>query len=451
MSENKALFETMPVPKALAILAVPSIVSQLITMIYNMADAFFIGQTNDPYKVSAAMLAFILCFIMNALSNLFGVGGGSLISRLLGQGKDSDAKNVCALSFYGAILVGALYSLFCLIFMEPILRLMGASDFSIGYASDYALWVVVIGGIPTTLSLTMAHLLRSEGYSKKASLGLTFGSILNIALDPLFMFVILEPGNEVAGAAIATALSNTCVLVFFIFTFLRMRGRSVLSLDPRHAPAGFKYIGRIFAIGLPSAIGSFLSSAASTVSNKLASGYGDIAVAAMGIVKKIDMIPMNVGFGLCQGMMPLVAYNYAAKNYKRMTSAINYARYSGMVFAVLCIICFELFAKGIINLFIDERQTLELGTAFLRIACIPTPIMICNLQMGYTFQAMGKGRQALLLSTCRQGIINIPLMILMNHFFGLYGLMWTQILSDGLTLIVSIILSRRVYRSLALV
>ena len=122
-----------------------------------------------------------------------------------------------------------------------------------------------------------------------------------------------------------------------------------------------------------------------------------------------------------------------------------------MVFAVLCIICFELFAKGIINLFIDERQTLELGTAFLRIACIPTPIMICNLQMGYTFQAMGKGRQALLLSTCRQGIINIPLMILMNHFFGLYGLMWTQILSDGLTLIVSIILSRRVYRSLALV
>jgi len=161
MSKNKELFESVPVPKALATLAIPTIISQLITMIYNLADTFFIGQTNDPYKIAAASLAFVLFFVMNALSNLFGVGGGSLISRLLGQQKGEEAKKVCSFSFYGTILITFIYSLLCFVFMEPLLRLLGASDNTLGYASSYVIWVVVIGGIPSTLSMTMAHLLRS--------------------------------------------------------------------------------------------------------------------------------------------------------------------------------------------------------------------------------------------------------------------------------------------------
>lgn len=448
MNRNREVFESVPVPRALATLAVPTIISQLITMIYNLADTFFIGRTNDPYKVAAASLAFVLFFVMNALSNLFGVGGGSLISRLLGQRKNEEAKKVCSFSFYGTILITLGYSLLCLLFMDPLLRLMGASDNTIGYASSYVLWVVVIGGIPSTISMTMAHLLRSEGYAKQASFGLGMGGVLNIILDPLFMFVFLEPGLEVTGAAVATMLSNICSLIYFFVVFARLRGNTVLSLAPKYIPAGSRYTGQIFATGFPSALGSLLSCVANVVVNNLTAGYNDFALAAMGVVKKIDMLPMNVGMGLCQGMMPLVAYNYAAKNYERMRAASSCARIAGMSFAGLCIVFFEIFAGPLVKLFISEAETLTYGINFLRICCIATPVMICNFQMAYTFQAMGKGPQSLLLSSCRQGLINIPLLFLMNGLFGLYGVVWTQLISDGITLIISFALYQKVYRAL---
>ena len=208
MQENKALFATMPVPKALATLAIPTVISQLITMIYNLADTFFIGSTDDHVMVAAASLSFVLFFLMGSLANLFGVGGGSLISRLLGKGEDSSAKAVCAFSFYGTALVALLYSLAAFFFMEPMLRLVGASDASLPYACEYTLWVVVIGGVPTTIAVMMSHILRSEGYAKQASIGLGLGGVLNIALDPIFMFVLLEPGQEVLGAGIATMISR---------------------------------------------------------------------------------------------------------------------------------------------------------------------------------------------------------------------------------------------------
>lgn len=448
MNENKELFETLPMPKALATLAVPTIISQLITMIYNLADTFFIGRTDDPYKVAAASLAYVLFFIMNALSNLFGIGGGSLISRLLGKRQGAEAKKVCAFSFYGTILVTAVYSLSCFVFMEPILKVMGASGNTIGYASAYTLWVIVVGGIPSTLSMTMAHLLRSEGYAKQASIGLGMGGLLNIALDPLFMFVIMPSGYEVTGAAVATMLSNIAALIYFVVAFLHYRKTTVLSMSPGLFFAGAKYIGQVLAVGLPSAVGSFLSCVSNMIVNNLVSGYGDIPVAAMGIVKKIDMLPMNVGMGLCQGMMPLVAYNYASKDYKRMHSATNCARISGMAFAGICIVCFEVFAGDIVGLFIGDGGTIRMGTDFLRICCIATPVMICNFQMSYTFQAMGKGPQSLLLSSCRQGLINIPLLFLMNRMFGLYGIVWTQLLADGVTLMISMALYQHVYGKL---
>ena len=388
---NKEIFETMPMPKALATLAIPTIISQLITMIYNLADTFFIGKTNDPYKVAAASLAFVLFFVMNALSNLFGIGGGSLISRLLGQQKGEEAKKVCSFSFYGTIFITFIYSSVCYIFMEPLLYLMGASENTIGYASAYLLWVVVVGGIPSTLSMTMAHLLRSEGYAKQASFGLGMGGVLNIILDPLFMFVILEPGLEVTGAAVATMLSNVCSLIYFFVVFAKLRGNTVLTMSPKYIAAGSRYIGQIFAIGFPSALGSLLSCVANVVVNNLTAGYNDFALAAMGVVKKIDMLPMNVGMGLCQGMMPLVAYNYAAKNYERMRAASNCARIAGMAFAGLCIVVFEIFAGPLVKLFINETETLAYGIDFLRICCIATPVMICNFQMSYTFQAMVQG------------------------------------------------------------
>lgn len=450
MSENRELFERVSVPKALATLAVPTIVSQLITMIYNLSDTYFIGKTDNPYQIAAASLAYVLVFVMTALSNLFGVGGGSLISRLLGGQKEEDAKNVCAFSFYGAIVISLLYSLACLAFMDPLLRLLGASDTTIGYSASYAFWVVVIGGIPSTLSMTMAHLLRSEGYAKKASFGLGMGGILNIVLDPVFMFVILPEGQEVTGAGMATMLSNVISLCYFLLVFFRLKNSTVLSLSPSRVAAGMRYIRPVFSVGFPSALSSLLACISNMAANNLASGYGDIPVAAMGLVKKINMLPMNVGMGLCQGMLPLVAYNYAAGNYRRMKSVINCARISGMGFAVLCIIAFELFSGTIVTQFIREPETLALSSQFLRISSLATPFMISNFQMAYTLQAMGMGPQSLLLSSCRQGIIYIPLMFLMNVVFHLYGVIWAQFIADGITLVISFAVYRAICRQFAI-
>lgn len=448
MDRKKELFERTPVPKALATLAVPTIISQLITMIYNLADTFFIGLTDDPYKVASATLSFVLVFGMNALANLFGVGGGTLISRLLGKGKEGEAKKVSAFSFYGTILITFIYSMICLLFPETVLKMIGASANTYGYSYDYLLWVVVVGGIPATLSMSMAHLLRSEGYAKYASFGLGMGGVLNIILDPLFMFVILPAGEEVAGAAIATCISNVVAMVFFLSVLACLKKKTVLSIKPKYFIPGFSYIGEIFATGIPSALSALLACTSNLFLNNLSASYGDVELAALGIVKKIDMLPLNVGMGLCQGMIPLVAYNYASGDHKRMKKVISACRIAGMGFAFICVFFFEIFAKQIVTVFIGDAQTVAYGEVFLRICCAATPIMFYNLLATFSLQAMGKGPESLLLSVCRQGLVNIPLLFLLNSIFGLYGVVSTQLVADTITMGISTVLTVIVFRKI---
>ena len=289
-----------------------------------------------------------------------------------------------------------------------------------------------------------ASALQLDRKGHLAELGL--GGIINIILDPIFMFVLLEPGNEVKGAAIATMLSNVAVLVYFVLIYLKIRKRTVLSLNPRKAVLKRHYVMSVFAVGIPSALGSLLACLSNIVINNLASSYsdvyGDVPVAAIGIAKKIDMLPMNVGMGLCQGMMPLVAYNFASGDHKRMRAFSRTARNTGMAFAGLCILLFQLFAPSITRIFNGHAQTVDMATDFLRILCIAVPFMIFNLQISFSFQAMGMGKQSLILSSLRQGVVNIPLLFLMNHFFGLYGIVWTQLISDIITGIISYLVYR---------
>ena len=447
-NDKRELFENMPVGKALLTMAIPTIVSQLITMVYNLADTFFIGMSNDPYKVAAASIVGVLFFMLNALSNLFGVGGGSLLSRLLGEKRDEEAKRVGVFSFYGSLALAAVYSLVCFLFMEPLARLLGASDNTLDYAKSYLLWVVVVGGIPSTVGLTMSHLLRSAGYSKESGAGLAIGGISNIILDPLFMFVLLPKGNEVAGAAMATMISNCITLVYFLFVFGRLRGKTVLSLSPKYIRLERNLVGQVFAIGLPSALTSLLANVTNIARNNLTTGYGDIEMAAYGIVIKADMIPLNIGMGLCQGMMPLVAYNYAAKNYTRMNSFTKAAQIAGMVTACCFIAVFQIFAPQIIWIFIRDEATIAYGTNFLRIACLATPFIISNFQKIYCLQAMGKGKESLILGICRQGLIALPILFTLNHFLGLYGIVMAQPVADACTFVLSTLIYRSVYRKL---
>ena len=310
---EKELFEEMPVAKAVATLAIPTVISQVVTMIYNLADTFFVGQIGNPYMVAAVSLVSPWFNLLTALGNLFGLGGGSLISRMLGRNDHKDVKHVSAFSVWGGAVATLVFSLLTFLLRTPLLNFLGASPDTYDYAESYLIWVVVLGGVPTMLSLSMGHLLRSEGHARPASIGMMFGGILNVVLDPIMIFGF---GLNVAGAAIATALSNLASVVFFVITYIRLGDRTAVSLLPGYFT--FRFVRQIFSVGLASALATTLGNLSNMVMVSLASGYGDIPVAAYGIVKRIDQFPLNVSMGLCQGFMPLVGYNYASGNYKRM-------------------------------------------------------------------------------------------------------------------------------------
>ena len=430
---EKELFEMASVPRAVATLAIPTIISQVVTMIYNLADTFFIGQIGNPYMVAAVSLVSPWFNLLTALGNLFGLGGSSLISRLLGAKQEKDIKYVSAFSIWGGAAVTLLFSIGTYLARRPLLTFLGASPDTYGFAESYLFWVVVLGGVPTMVSLTMGHLLRSEGHARPASAGMMFGGILNVVVDPVLIFGF---DMGVAGAAIATAFSNAASVVFFVIQYIRLGKKSAVSLHPRYFT--FRFVGQIFSVGLASALATALGNASNMVIVRLASGYGDIPVAAYGIVKRIDQVPLNVSMGLCQGFMPLVGYNYASGDYKRMRAVSFFSWKTALVMSACFVACFAIFAPQILHLFIPEAETSALGASFLRIACLAVPLTSVNFLISYTLQAMGKGVQSAALTFGRQGLLNIPLLILMNLVVGLYGMIWTQLVVEVIILPVSL-------------
>ncbi|MBR3415341.1 MAG: MATE family efflux transporter [Clostridia bacterium] len=428
---KKEIFESLPVPKALAKMAIPTVISQLINLIYNMVDAFFIGRTGNSYMMAATTVALTLMMLNVAFSNLFGIGGGSLVSRLLGRGDPDGARSTSAFSCYGAIATALLYSFVIGIFSDPILRFLGASDATVGYAGRYTFFVIVLGSLPTLLSLTIAHLLRNAGYSSRASFGLSLGGLLNIALDPLFMFVIFPPGNEVVGAAVATLISNTVGLIYLLFAYGSASRTAPLSFSPRLAfkikPDNLK---QLFSVGIPSAILTALFDLASICVNILSSAHNDLVLAGMGIVMKVERIPNAVNIGLCQGMLPIVAYNYASGNRKRMNDTIRMARFFGLGVSAVCILLLEIFAGPVSGVFLSTSAgdaetaalTVSLAALYLRIRCLASPFQFINYHTSFCMQAMGKGKETLIHAAVRELVFYIPLMFLLDRLFGDAGL-----------------------------
>lgn len=446
--EKTALFETVAVPKALFAMAVPTIISQLIALIYNMADTWFIGRTNNPYMVAASSLVLTVFLMAGALANLFGVGGGSLMVRLLGSGDEPEARKVAAWTVVIAAIAAAGFSLICLIFMDPLLRLLGASDNTIGFARQYLMFVVVIGGVATVVSNVMSFMLRSAGYAREAAFGLGMGGVLNIALDPLFMFVILPDGCQVMGAGIATMLSNVAALMYFIWTYRRVRADSVLDIPRKIESIRRESRRNIFAIGIPAALSLFLFDLTNIVINRLSASHGDIELAAIGIVQKVERFPLNIGIGICLGMVPLIAYNYASGNRRRMREFFTAVRVAGLAVAAVSVLMYYLFAGQLITAFIADADTVRLGTAFLRARCFATPFMFLSFNMVHFMQAVNRGRESFLLAAIRQIGLNIPLLFIMNALFGMTGIVWTQATADILNVIISYIIYARVKREI---
>ena len=431
------LFESIKPAKALAIMAIPTIASQLILLIYNLADTWFIGRTNNPDMVAASSLALTVYLSIVALANVFGVGGGTLMVRLIGEKKENDARNVAAYSVMASFIAALVFSLLVLIFMNPLLRLLGADDSTIEYSRQYLITTTIIGGIPTVLSMSMPQLLRNAGYSKEAGFGVALGSVANILLDPLFMFVILPEGNEVLGAGIATALSNVISLAFFIIMFIRIKDRSVLELPRRIVRLEKTQLKSLYSVGIPAAFAIFLFDLVTIVINKLVVDYGNIELASMGIVLKLERIPIQVGLGICLGMVPLVGYNFGAGNKKRMKEIVSLARIWILAFSIICTVLFFFFAKDIVGIFIDDEPTVLQGAEFLKGRCFALPFMMIGYLVVNYMNAINNGKTSFILAIVRHLILIIPIMLLMNELWGIEGLTWSQLAADFLNAVVA--------------
>ena len=455
-TDKTQIFESMPVSRALRTMAVPTIISQLINLIYNMVDAFFIGRTGNSYMMAATSLTLTLVMMNTALSNLFGVGGGSLVARLLGAGEKKEARRASAFSVYGGLLIGLVYAALVWIFLDPLLLFFGASEATLDYARVYTLIVTVAGSMPAILSMTLAHLLRNAGYSSQASRGLSLGGVLNIALDPLFMFVLLPRGNEVAGAAIATLLSNLVAVVYLLIAYRGAVRTAPLSLSLKTALETRKRsVREIFAVGVPSVILTGLFDVANISVNRLAAAHSDLVLAGMGIVMKVERIPNAINVGLCQGMLPIVAYNYSSGNHERKEAVIRTARIWGLVIAGVSILSFQLLALPLTRFFMSTGsdnaelavKTIAFAELFLRIRCLASPSQFINYHTSYCMQAMGNGRETMLHSVVRQLVIYIPMMILLDRLFGETGLAAALPVSETLSAVFAFWLLRRILKT----
>ena len=436
-TDRKEIFESIPVPSALRVMIVPAVISQLIVLIYNMADTFYVGQTGNPYMVAGTSLILPVFNITLCLAGLAGIGGGSLISRLLGQNREDEARRVSAFALRLSLCVAAAFSIGMGLFMRPVLEFLGAGENTYRYASQYALCVIVLGGIPTVLSNVLSNLIRSIGRSRQAGNGIALGGILNIVLDPLFMFVLLPDGYEVLGAGIATCLSNCIACGYFLTLLARMGRQSVITFRSGDGRAERESVIAVFAVGVPSAVATLLFDLDYMIIDKLMVSYHDLALAAIGIVLKVERFPLNVGIGICQGMLPLVAYNYASGNHERMRSIIRLARGLGLAIAAVSILMYEIFAGQLARVFISDAQTVEMASRFLRIRVLATPLMFLSFFTVYLFQAFGKGRVSLFLGVTRWLVFNIPMLFILNGIFGMYGIVSSQVTADTLTVILS--------------
>ena len=431
------LYETAPIPRAVIALAVPTVLSQLITVLYNMADTFFIGQLNDPSKVAAATISMPPFILLAGLANLFGIGGSSLISRSLGAGDEVKARRASAFCIWGAGAVAILYGLSFVVLKPYVLPLIGATDTTYEYCYEYLFWTVTIGAVPTVLSACLAHLVRSVGMSRQAGIGIALGGIMNIILDPIFIFGF---GLGVIGAAVATALSNVISLTYFIIVILRSKSADCITASPKSFTLGDGIPREVLSVGLPNFIMNFMAILSNTVLNNVMSSYSDAATAGIGIAKKIDMMTLAVSIGMSQGVISLIGYNYASKNYKRMYESVKCAFKYLIVVSVATTAFLLLLAGPVSGIFIDDAETVEYAKYFMRVLCLICPMQATSLMAITIMQALGEKNRPLIASFARKGVFDVPLIFLMNALSGVMGVAWATPIAEVLAMAAALLL-----------
>lgn len=418
---------TSPIPVLVSTLAVPTIISMLVTAIYNMADTYYVSQLGTS-AAGAVGIVFSLMAIIQAVGFTLGMGSGSLISRMLGQKMSTEASQTASSAFFASLLLGLLLTVSGLLFLNPLMNLLGATPTILPYARDYARYIL-LGAPLMCASFVLNNILRAEGKAILSMAGIAAGGLLNIALDPLFIFVF---DMGISGAAIATLISQ-CIsfgLLAGCFVFKK----SLMKLSLLYVSRKPSVYGKIIQVGFPSFCRQGLASIATVALNRSAAIYGDPAVAAMSIVGKIFMMILSVMIGFGQGFQPIVGFNYGAGRYDRVKEAVTFSLKAGFIIMTLLGAAGFLFAPELIALFRrTDPDVIAIGSYAFRAQCLVLPLfplgVICNM----TFQVLGKSSAATFLSAARQGIFFLPLILFLPSFLHLRGIQLTQPLADLLT------------------
>lgn len=446
-NDKVVLFEQTPIPKAVAQLAVPTVLSSLVMVLYNLADTFWVGMLNDPIQNAAVTLAAPVLLAFNAVNNLFGVGSSSMMSRALGRKDFDTVSRSSAFGFYCSVICGAIFSLLCTVFQQPLLVLLGADASTLEATRSYMFWTVSCGAVPAILNVVMAYLVRSEGAAMHASIGTMSGCLLNIVLDPIF---ILPWGLNMGagGAGFATFISNCVACLYFFVLLLIKRGKTYVCINPKQFSFHRDIVSGVCAVGVPASIQNLLNVTGMTILNNFSSAYGADAVAAIGICQKIYMVPMYVSQGISQGVMPLVSYNYSSGNVARMKHAVSFARQAALTVIISVAVLFFIFPGFWVSLFMKNEVIIEYGTHLMRGFCLGLPFLSIDFLAVGVFQAVGMGRESLLFAILRKIVLEIPALFILNSTVGLYGLAYAQFCAEVILATAAILVLRRLFSRL---
>lgn len=446
-TKKTELFENISIPKAVLTLSVPTIISSLVMVIYNLADTYFVGMLNNPVQNAAVTLAAPILLAFNAVNNLFGIGASSMMSRGLGRRDYDTVYHSSAFAFYSSVICGFLFSVLYTMFHTPILQILGTDTYTVAATGEYMKWTVSCGSIPAILNVVMAHMVRAEGSSLHASVGTISGCLLNIVLDPVF---IMPWGLDMgaSGAGLATFLSNCVACIYFFVLLYIKRGHTYVCIRPQMMKSDRAIVIGIMGVGIPAAIQNLLNVTGMTILNNLTSSYGADAVAAMGISQKINMVPLYIAMGLGQGIMPLVSYNYASRNMKRMKDAIMFAMSIAIVFMTVTTVMFYSGAGILTALFMKNETIIAYGTRFLRALCLALPFLCIDFLTVGVFQACGYGKLAFSFAISRKIVLEIPALIIWNYFYPMYGLAYAQATAEVIMTCLSVVILVRIFRGL---
>lgn len=405
------IFANAPVYKAVIFNVIPSIISMLMVLVYNLADTFFIGQTKNPLMVAGVSVATPAFLLFMAVGMLFGIGGTSLISRLLGEGNYKRAQHTSSFCFWSGLTIGVVCAIFIFIFARPVCNAIGASKDTIGYASQY-LRIVSLGIPFLIISNSFSNILRAEGCANAAMMGMIVGNMMNVVLDPV---LILGFKWNVAGAAIATVIGNVFSAGFYLIHLLKKNTLLSIKLSDYKIRGGIAT--GVFAIGIPASLNSILMSVSNILVNNKMVHYGDMAVAGLGVAIKVNMIVVMLLIGLGVGIQPLLGYCYGAGNKKRYLDVLKFSTVCAVILSmIMTTICY--FGAGtLVNAFLENKDAYEFGVLFSRTYIYSGPIMGILFVFINAIQSMGAAIPALILNVSRQGLVYIPILFVFDKFF----------------------------------